>query len=145
MSDKLTNLTPVEIVAIAKILNEKSAEYTAARQQLSPGVYPVDVKLRLKGALSVGKSRTQRVVNTVGVWDLLALALSKLNSATAESLVREYLEMDAGGRKEAAKKVKSRVQEEIDRIKGTATQECMGQVRPSLLAEGLHVVEEPVD
>lgn len=141
MSDKLSNLTAAEIVAIAKIINEKSDEYAAARPQLSPGVYPIDVKLHLKGALNVGKNRMQRMVNKVGVWDLLALALSKLNHATAESLVREYLEMDAEERKEAASAVKSRVQGEIDRLKGISKQECLGQVRPSLLVEGIKVEE----
>ncbi|MFZ9218861.1 MAG: hypothetical protein ACO23F_05740 [Candidatus Limnocylindrus sp.] len=82
--------TTIRKIATAKAVSDK--DYKSASEQLGSGIYTVDTTIRLIGTLKKGEPYKTSVAAAVNPWKLLRAALSKLNNATIESLVRESLE-----------------------------------------------------
>lgn len=126
----MTNLTNAEILAVTKVVAGKA---TKASKHLAAGDHEVDVTVRVKGLVRRGEDYTQEIVNKIDTWLLLGVALSKLNGATAESIVREAIEIeesDAGDT--LTKKVKEAAKVAIKKLKGTTDTDCNGKVTHDL-------------
>ena len=71
------------------------------------------------------------VVAKIDVWSLLALALSKLNQTTIESLINEYEASQAAS--EADMKIlKARGKAEMEKLKGSTESVCNGKVTSAI-------------
>lgn len=129
----MTNLTNAEILAVTKVVSGKAPN---ASKHLTVGDHEVDVTLRIQGVIKRGKDYTQAIVNKIDVWLLLGVALSKLNGATAESLIREAMaieETEAGD--ELTKTIKDAAKVAIKKLKGTTDTDCNGKVTHTLHVE----------
>jgi hypothetical protein len=63
------------------------------REQIAPGKYKIDGWVHLVGVLSVAADQQDVAMpNKIDPWHLLQVALSKLNDATAEAVIREGIE-----------------------------------------------------
>jgi hypothetical protein len=124
----------LETVAIGKALNE--AAYKGASGILPVGKHTVDVTVRIQGVITKGESFSQQIVEKAEPWSLLAIALSKLNGVTVESLVKEAL---AGGPEVAA--IKEQANGAIKAIKGTTTTTCAGKVTAKLTVTAVETTE----
>jgi hypothetical protein len=92
MKAKLDGLTPAEVKALASLVSSDSASEASAA--LAVGSHPVDFTVRIAGSLDRRGDCNQRYVARAEPWLLLAVALSKLNGVTVESIVREALTAD---------------------------------------------------
>jgi len=116
-------------VAISKAVRE--AAYSAAVKEIEVGTHPLNVDVRLQGTITRGEDYEQQIVEKADPWGLLAVALSKLNGVTIESLVREVTgetEAKVTEIKEAAKKA-------MEVVKGKTMTSCNGKVTASLTVE----------
>lgn len=116
---------PFEVLAIAKVIKEATEK--AARKETHPGEYPVDFSIRIAGSIKVGEAYEQRIVAKADAWQLLAIALSKLNGVTVDSIVKEALActLDPVSIKEQAEKA-------IQSLKAPTATTCMGKVTTQL-------------
>lgn len=119
----------VQTIAIAKLIGEEAEK--DARKRVSPGTHSADFWLHVSGELDVGEDYVRRVPQKAKPWDLLAVALSHLNSVTVESIVREAL----NAAPEAVETVKKQAEAAIQSIKGTTDTVCAGRVRADLAVE----------
>ena len=124
LRDKLTDL---EALALSKALSKATSE------GISAGVHEVNFKVHIRGTLKKGEDYEQKMVAKADPWTLLAVALSKLNSTTVESLVDEALNLSD----EVAKQIKVRADEAISKIKAPTVQTCNGKVAVALIVEPL--------
>lgn len=139
----MTNLTNAEILAITKVVAGKA---TKASKHLAAGEHPVDVTVRVQGVIKRGEDYTQEIVNKIDTWLLLGVALSKLNGATAESIVREAMaieESEAGDT--LTKKVKDEAKVAIKKLKGTTDTDCNGKVTHTLHVEEVERYDAEAD
>ena len=99
------------------------------RDGLKPGPLAGTALVRLSWNLKIGPDYEQ-VINHSIPWDsLFALALSKCNAATVDSLVREYIERDEQGLLPDTETLKSAALGALTRIKGAAGKRaCKGKV-----------------
>jgi hypothetical protein len=73
----------------AKALSVSAEE----RDQIKPGKYKIDGWVHVVGTLNVAADQTDVAQpNKIDPWHLLQVALSKLNDATAEAVIREGIE-----------------------------------------------------
>jgi hypothetical protein len=72
-------------------------------KDLPPGEYDIACTVALLGRVRKGTPYVQAVAQSARPWDLLALALSKLNGVTVASLVREVLTNGIGSLGESVK------------------------------------------
>ena len=114
---------------------------TQAREKLDPGEYQVDATVRVTGVVRVGEDYTQRITANANPWGLLAVALSKLNSVTVESLVREADRVAAG----VTKDIQARATSAIQEIKAATERTCAGKVTHTLTLETLGVGPELIE
>lgn len=125
-------MTTIEKIATAKAIADK--DYKTLAESLAPGIHVVDTTVRLVGTLKKGEPFETAVAAAANPWRLLAKALSKLNSATIESLVRESLEVsdeeESAVKDEAKKAIESIVASTTRKQTGRIT----GQLQWSLLA-----------
>lgn len=136
----MKNLTNAETLSVVKVLASQAG---AASKGLAAGKYPIDVTVRVRGVVNKGDDYTQDIVGKIDTWLLLGVALSKLNGATAESIVREAVEIEASKDADAlTKQVKDAAKAAIRNLKGTTATDCNGKVTHSLTAE---VVVESAD
>ena len=120
-------LNALEILAVSKMV--KKDVVAEARKNVAVGEnQEVNFLMRVSGSLNVGEDFEKKQVNKVDWIGLTALALSKLNGVTVDSLVKEYLEMD----KVDVKEVKASAQAKIDEIKGKTLQPTNGVVTTQL-------------
>ena len=119
-------INAVESLAVAKVVDAKDV-----REEVLPGKYDVDVVVRIKGSIKVGEDYTQNVPAAARPWALLALALSKLNGVTIDSLTREAL----GLSEDQEKEIKAKAEESIQSIKDTTERKCKGKVTTNLEVE----------
>lgn len=77
------------LMAAHKAVSE--AAFKTLSQNLEPGNYPVDCTVRIVGSLKKGKPVTQTYAAAADPWKVLAVALSKLNAATREAVIRDSL------------------------------------------------------
>lgn len=135
------NIRALPFRALALATDRCTSAYAAktARDEVKPGEYLVDQTVRIRGTLTVGEDYDQRITAAIPVWELLALALSKLNGVTVNALVHEHttLSQDGAdpGAAERLEAVKASAREAVDKIKGTSLQRCKGKVTTALTAE----------
>jgi hypothetical protein len=115
----------IEITAIDKMI--KTASGKEARNLLSVGTHPVDCLVRVKGTIKVGEDFEKKQTNKLDWIGLCALALSKLNGVTVESLIAEFEANGVDG-----KTIKKQAQEKIDALRDTTWQTTKGAVTTQL-------------
>jgi hypothetical protein len=113
-------------VATAKAIDDKS--YKLLTLDLPQGITLIDTRVRLVGTLKKSAPYMQRIAAAADPWALLARALSKLNSATIDSLVEESLAVD-GEEKQA---IKDAAEAAIERIRAATEREVPGRVTAAL-------------
>lgn len=124
-------LTDLEKIALSRLFDPRQNEAKKLSQDLADGTKAeVDIVVRVRGTVTKGHSSTKIVAANVPVWDLLTLALDKVNEATLESMIRKTIE--SGIDKDEVKSVKDRVNEAIDRLKLTTKKSTAGSIRAEL-------------
>ena len=129
MSNLAENLSPAEVIALAKVV--KAAETKQASSELSVGDHDVDFTVRVTGSLKRGANYTQQIVAKADPWTLLAAALSHLNGVTVDSLVKEALTADPA----LIKSLKANAAVAIAAVKGPTETECNGKVTTKVAAD----------
>lgn len=128
-------LTNVEIIAIAKAISEKSAQYGNARAELGVGEHQIAVTVTVEGGLKVGADYEQVCAPEADPWGLLAVALSKLNAVTVASIVEEHLNADEN----TIKEIKAQAKAALAAIKEPTRKSCKGKVTTSLTVNKVEV------
>ena len=99
----MSNLTVTDalnLVARTLTLPERAALASGAKAKNSdipPGVYPVDVTIRVRGTVKKGDDYVAEVPQAVNPWRVLGYVLSKLNATTAESVAKMVADAYASG------------------------------------------------
>lgn len=122
--------SPELLLALAKFNDDK------VRDAIGIGEYPIDTLVRVRGKMTVAPDHEAKVATAIPWQRLFALALSKLNNATVESLVAEALR--ANGQLEGAtQEISERARVAVERIVGTSKRTVRGAVRVDLSIEEL--------
>ena len=120
-------LTNLEKVAIAKVVKDEAAK--DASSQIPSGDYSIDFVVRVTGSLKKGEDYDQPIVAKCDPWLLFAVALSKLNGVTVDSIVRESTTMDDA----MLDGLKEKAAEAIQTIKGALPPtRCNGKITTKL-------------
>ncbi len=122
----LNGLTAAEVVSIAKGLKKKKIDDSSFA--LSPGEYEIDFLVHVKGTITKGEDYKERIVAKANPWALLAVAFSKLNSVTVDSLVKEADVIAQGDVEE----IKARANKAVENIKDSTLSDCLGKVTTNL-------------
>jgi hypothetical protein len=99
----MSNLTVTDalnLVARTLTLPERAALASGAKAKnsdIAPGVYPVDVTIRVRGTVKKGDDYVAEVPQAVNPWRVLGYVLSKLNATTAESVAKMVADAYASG------------------------------------------------
>ena len=134
----------IELTAIDKMV--KTANGKEARNLLSVGTHPVNCLVRIEGTIKVGEDFEKKQTNKLDWIGLCALALSKLNGVTVESLVAEFEKNGVDG-----KVVKKLAQDKIDVLREKTWQTTKGAVTTQLeytieaVEEATEEVEAPTE
>lgn len=120
-------MTTIEKIATAKAI--KDTDFKVLSEQLAPGIYVVDTVVRLTGTVKKGEPFETAVAAAANPWRLLAKALSKLNSATIESLVRESLEVS----EEEESAIKEEAKKAIEALVAKTTRTQSGRITGQLV------------
>jgi hypothetical protein len=116
------NISPLIPLAISKAVATEAVQ--DAKKQIAPGIYPIDVTIRLTGQIKLGEEQMQKITQTAEPWKLLTLALSKLNGVTIESLVRESDNLTD----EQIEDVKAKAKDAVATIKGKTEKKIAGKM-----------------
>jgi hypothetical protein len=119
----------LETVVMGKLVSD--AVYKEASAALDAGKYAVDLTLHIRGEVKRGEDYDSKIVAKADPWGLLAMALSKLNGVTVDSLTREALGLD----EDALTKIKEEAKEAIQRVKGPTMTRCNGKINANLTVE----------
>lgn len=119
----------LNILAAAKAVGRQAL--TDARAAAQVGKHDIDVVVRITGSLSVGEDYEQRLAAKADPWGLLAVALSKLNGVTVDSIVREHIDADPA----EAKAIKVAAQDALAAVKAPTLSRCNGKVLTDLAIE----------
>jgi len=120
-------MTPIQTVALSKTVS--AAAKRAASAGIEPGRHEGTVTVRVDYCLKVGEDYEQQIVAKADPWALLAVALSKLNGVTVDSLTREALEAGAD-----VADVKARAKAAIGALKSPTTTRCNGKTTGTVSA-----------
>ena len=118
------NFDNLHMTVLGKLGNFFKKELDAAGSP-EAGDHFVDFLVHVKGTLKKGEDFEKQVPQTAKPWLLLAVALSKLNGVTLESIVKEALSFDA----KQEKVVKAEATAALTKIKGKTVKTMSGQVR----------------
>jgi len=118
----------IETVAIAKMV--KKGELDSSRDLLSAGEYEIDCLVHIQGIMKVGEDFEKRQTNKIDWIGLTALALSKLNGVTVESLIAEFEKSGVDG-----SIIKKQAQEKIDALRDSTMITSKGAVTTKLTYE----------
>lgn len=121
-------LTDIQKVAITKV-GSKSPK-------IEEGVYDVDFLVRIKGTVRKGKDYPTTVYQSVPFDKLFAIALSKLNGVTVESIVREALSDE-----DNTEKIKEEVNESVRKLVNASEKIVNGKTTANL---NIEIVEESI-
>jgi len=128
MTKVVSELSPVEASALARALDSKSKVAKVASENLPVGEHDVDVIVHVTGTLKRGEDEERPIANKVD-WTLLAgVALSHMNAATRESILREYTAADA----ELIKSLKAEAVEGTESLKVETMTKCNGRITTKL-------------
>jgi hypothetical protein len=135
----LASLSPAVLALLAK---EAAAAAKAARPDLSVGAHEVSevVSLALSGEVRCGEDYDSKIVAKACPWKLLAVALSKLNGVTVDSIVAESEAIAAGD----VKTIKKSAADAIAAIKAPTEKRCAGKVTVTKDSAVSVIVEEAV-
>jgi hypothetical protein len=128
----------LQTIAVAKAIKDKASK--AASKDIEPGRYDVDLIVRVLGSFSKGEDFQQNLTAKIN-WQLgLALALSKVNKETRDSIIADMLAaMSNGGEsdehKALAAQIKAEIQPKLDELKGETKTTMSGKVTTDLTAE----------
>ena len=122
----MSELSNIEKIAIAKAIKGVTAE----SKNLEVGEYAVNMDVHIEGVIKRGADYEQEIVEKAEPWSLLAIALSKLNNVTIESLVRE-----AQSDNPEVAEIKEKANAAIAEIKGKTKTACNGKITVKLTAE----------
>lgn len=122
-------LTEIERAAIAKAASMPKG--------LPAGKHEVDILVHIKGYINKGEDYESSVYQSIPFDQLFAVAMSKLNAVTIESIVREALadEVDSSI-------VKDSVKDAIAKLTEASTKTCSGKTTAKLKAEK---IESPTE
>jgi hypothetical protein len=112
----------IQKAVIARIV--KDEEKKEASKDIKPGAYKGEFMARVSYAFKRGEDFEKTIPAAAKPWKLLALALSKLNGVTVDSLVREA---EAGTVED--NDIEKRANEAIAAIVADTKTKCNGQVR----------------
>lgn len=146
MADNDKLFDNVKMAVLGKLGNVLKKEVKAAGDP-EPGEHEVDFLVHVKGGIAKGVDVEKMVPQTAKPWLLLAVALSKLNGVTVESLTQEALSMTP----EMEKQVKTDATVALTKIKGQTTKLTKGAVRfkkgfeVKLVADAADVAEAEVE
>ena len=125
-------IDPKNMLAILKY----KVEETVFADAVDPGEYAIDFVCRIRGTMRKGADHTARISAAVPWQQLFAVAMSKLNGVTVESIVEEALK--GNGRIAAlAADAKERAQAAVDQLVGETERTVRGAVRVALEVEEL--------
>ena len=131
-------LNATEILALSKAVASKDVK--AARNGVAVGSHNVNFLVRVEGSMNVGEDYEKAQVCKIDWIGLTAMALSKLNGVTIESLVADY---EAAG-EVALDEIKSKAQAKIDKLKGSTIGTDRGKVTTKLAYTVLDATPEMV-
>jgi hypothetical protein len=94
-------------IAAHKVINQKT--FSKLAPEVPAGVIPIDVCIRLFGAIKKGDPYQKRVSAKANPWKLLAKALSKLNQVTIDSIVSESISVSEDESKAVAEKAQQAI------------------------------------
>lgn len=108
-------------LALAKAFDEPA-------NRPAPGEYHVDTLVRIIGSVRIGEDYQQAVTASIPWQRLFEVALSKLNNATLESIVREAVDGSE------SPEIKKTVQNAVSKLKAGTIRECKGKVTTNVVA-----------
>jgi hypothetical protein len=127
-----------QIVAIAKAVKEKVLK--DASREVDPGRYDVDLLVRVLGSFTKGEDFEQKITAKINYTLLSALALSKVNKETRDSIVEDFIM--AMGRSETSPEhsklidqVKDEIQPKLNEIKEMTVTTMTGKITTDLTTE----------
>ena len=122
----MTNDTLTQ-VALHKVVKEPV--YKKLIPIIDPGEYPIRFQVEILGTLKKGLPFQQRIAAKVNPWALAAYALSRLNGACIESVVRDSL----GISEEEQQAIKEKATKALQRLIDSTTTEMEGRVTGTLV------------
>jgi len=147
----LEGLNDAEVLGISKVVKE--GVQNAARDALKPGKYEIDATVSVKGTMSIGQDYLSSVAMRVPVWDIAAIALSKVNAQTRQAVYEEAVrrlndsikakvEGADVGESEDVTLIKKEAAEVLERLKDEVKSKCRGRVTTKLVLSKLVPVSE---
>lgn len=128
--DEIMSSLPAEvIIALGKAIRKE--EVAASSSEMIIGETEVDMLIRISGTLTKGEDFEQRVVAKAQPWDIVAVALSKLNGVTVESLIRESMGMEEA----KVTEIKEQAKAAMSKIKSPTNTIMNGRISPKLTIE----------
>ncbi len=132
MSNTARKPTPVELLALTKVTLDKFT-----KKSIKPQTYKGEMTVRVAYDLKVGAPFGQRHAPEVPWMRIAALALSKLNEVSAETVIREAVSMDTTTAVED--EIALRAKKIVDELLTSVTKEMAGKVTGTV---GVEIVEE---
>lgn len=126
MNAEMTEMVAEQIVAVAKVVKDAVAKDAGSR--LAAGTYPVDFSVRVTGSIKKGEDYDSEIVAKADPWMLLAVALSHLNGATVDSIVKEALAADPA----MVDSLKEKAAQAVEAVKGPTKTRCNGKITTKL-------------
>lgn len=120
-----------QLTVLDKLGNALKAELEAAADP-KPGKHNVDFLVHVKGEFTKGEDVEKVVAQAAKPWLLLAVALSKLNGVTVESIVKEAVALPD----ELEKEIKAKAETAMATIKAPTRKVTKGAVK---LGKGFEV------
>jgi len=130
MTTKLS-LPDLAIVSVHKAI--KAEDFKESSSRLLTGSYPIDLSVRLRGGIKKGEPYEAKVAAAADPWKLLAVALSRLNKATVDSIVAGSFQVSD----EEGESIKASAVAAIEKIVEGTKRVCQGKVTTTLLVEML--------
>lgn len=130
-------MNAIETLAIGKAVKDEAQ--TVASKEVAAGKYEGAFLARISYALKKGEDYEQRITAKAKPWQLLAVALSKLNGVTVDMLVREA----ASGEIET-EEIENRAAEAMEAVKGATITKCGGKITGSVEVEIVPTMEATV-
>ena len=124
-----------EIIAVAKVMKDDIVK--EASKKLDSGRYELEILIRILGSFQKGADYETTVPNKINFNLLAAMALSKVNIETRNSIIDEFITaMEKPEELEKlAEEIKVGVQKKLDKIKGLTKTTATGKVTTDLSAE----------
>ena len=120
------NRQEIAEIAAHKVINPK--RFSKLSPNLDPGITPIDMSIRIVGALKRGDPYQKRNAAKANPWKLLAKALSKLNQTTIDSLVAESIAVS----EDESSAVQKKAHDAIARIVAETETDMPGNVTSTL-------------